>query len=165
MKKNLKIGLILVIVAVLVLALTSTAMAGKRDDFHLTFNFEDVDWDHLNAHGIFDLTGDDYSDTGSAYLYWYPAKIDQPVMILDGGNGRITMAISLSHREIDETAVPVCFGGTVVFKALRGTDYYEGLMGQGEIDMCFEKNDADVVDRIFGTIDARVKYIPNSAEE
>ena len=135
MKKNLKIGLILAIVVVLLLALTSTALAGKREMFSLKFEVPEFGFGvNYYGEGTYVLT-QPFEDSGTVFVHWRP---------YDGvGSAKGTMAFQSDQgyfvARLDGDIIAIednC--GTIKFNIIenRGTGLYEDLKGNGEAGLC-----------------------------
>ena len=131
MKKRTRIGLTLLVGVILVLTLTIPGLAKKPADFILTYEFDDVDWDHYYAEGTFSAEGVIDGD-GEAITHWIPRDAKQGTMIFeDQDSDEFVIRFTLSKDEDN-----YCGSGHFQILASHGTGKYEMIGGNGDITMC-----------------------------
>jgi hypothetical protein len=133
MKTHTRIGLMVLVALVLLLAWSIPAMAKKPADFTISYDLLDVNWENNYGEGTFDAEGVIQVEDGDVIAHWIPRiGAKQGTMIFkDGANGNFYIRYTLSKYEGDD-----CGSGHFEIQEFRGTGDYEGMWGNGDFTMC-----------------------------
>ncbi len=132
MKKKTRIGLIVILTAILVLALTIPGLAKKQTNFNLAYEYQNIDWDHNYGVGVFSSTGEIEVNDGIATLHWIPrAGVKQGTMFFEDPNGSFVVRYTIS-KDIGN----YCGSGHFQIITFRGTGDYKTMWGGGDIILC-----------------------------
>ncbi len=145
MKKHTRIGLMVLITVVLLLAMAVPGLANNAHKFNLEFCFgtedpecpnSEFDWDHYSIDfGEFSSTGA-IEDEGDAFVNWSPIwAIFRGTMIFENeaNNGEIVLRYNLSHSDPNNED---CTYGRFQIYPSQSSGIYDGLWGVGDIEFC-----------------------------